>query len=74
MQNRQLIFSPRKPYDLVAERHACRQAGSEANSENLKFPVWWTWGESDPRLIHAMDPYYHYTTGPCCAKASQGKP
>ena len=25
---------------------------------------WWTWGESDPRLIHAMDPYYHYTTGP----------
>ena len=35
LQNRQLIFSPRKPYDLVAER-------SEANLENLQFPVWWT--------------------------------
>ena len=34
MQNRQLIFSPKIPYDLVAER-------SEANLENLQFPVWW---------------------------------
>jgi len=32
MQNRQLIFSPKKPYNLVAER-------SEANLENLQFPV-----------------------------------
>ena len=24
----------------------------------------WTWGESDPRLVHAMDACYHYTTGP----------
>ena len=35
MQNRQLIFSPRKPYDLVAER-------SEATAPCLQFPVWWT--------------------------------
>jgi len=34
MQNRQLIFSPRKPYDLVAER-------SEATTPCLQFPVWW---------------------------------
>ena len=34
MQNRQLIFSPRKPYDLVAER-------SEASPVDLTFPVWW---------------------------------
>ena len=35
MQNRQLIFSPRIPYDLVAER-------SEANLDSLTFPFWWT--------------------------------
>ena len=35
MQNRQLIFSPRIPYDLVAER-------SEANPVDLTFPLWWT--------------------------------
>ena len=32
MQNRQLIFSPKIPYDLVAER-------SEANPDLLTFPV-----------------------------------
>ena len=21
----------------------------------LQFPVWWTYGESDPNLIHAME-------------------
>ncbi len=35
MQNRQLIFSPKIPYDLVAER-------SEATADLLTFPVWWT--------------------------------
>ena len=34
MQNRQLIFSPRKPYYLVAER-------SEVTASCLQFPVWW---------------------------------
>ena len=34
MQNRQLIFSPRIPYDLVAER-------SETTASCLQFPVWW---------------------------------
>ena len=41
LQNRQLLFSPKIPYDLVAER-------SEANLENLQFPVWWTRGELNP--------------------------
>ena len=36
LQNRQLIFSPRKPYDLVAER-------SEATAPCLQFPVWWVY-------------------------------
>ena len=35
MQNRQLIFSPKIPYDLVAER-------SEATASCLQFPVWWS--------------------------------
>ena len=34
LQNRQLIFSPKIPYDLVAER-------SEATASCLQFPVWW---------------------------------
>ena len=41
LQNRQLIFSPRKPYDLVAER-------SEASASCLQFPVWWGWRDSNP--------------------------
>ena len=32
MQNRQLVFSPEKPYDLVAER-------SEAAVSTLQFPI-----------------------------------
>ena len=34
LQNRQLIFSPKIPYNLVAER-------SEAAASCLQFPVWW---------------------------------
>gem|GEM_PF-6256573 len=49
MQNRQLLFSPRKPYDLVAER-------SEAASSSLSFSKMWTQGESDPRLGNANTP------------------
>ena len=46
LQNRQLIFSARKPYDLVAER-------SEATTPCLQFPVWWTYRESNPDLGNA---------------------
>ena len=35
MQNRQLIFSPKIPYDLVAER-------SEATSTDLSFSKMWS--------------------------------
>ena len=42
LQNRQLIFSPKIPYDLVAER-------SEATAPCLQFPVWWTDGDLNPR-------------------------
>ena len=40
LQNRQLIFSPKIPYDLVAER-------GEATPPCLQFPVWWTRGDSN---------------------------
>ncbi len=43
MQNRQLIFSPRKPYDLVAER-------SEATAPCLQFPVGGTTENWTPAL------------------------
>ncbi len=43
LQNRQLIFSPKIPYNLVAER-------SEANPDLLTFPVMWTRGESNSRF------------------------
>ena len=45
LQNRQLIFSPRIPYDLVAER-------SEATASCLQFPVWWTLGDSNSLPPH----------------------
>ena len=37
MQNRQLIFSPRKPYDLVAEPLLRRDKFREATSNSLHF-------------------------------------
>ena len=46
MQNRQLIFSPKIQYKLVAER-------SEATSDSLRFSKMWTWGESNPRFRNA---------------------
>ncbi len=64
MQNRQLIFSPKIPYDLVADLPR-RQAGrSEANLQNLQFPVMWRCGESNPGLRNANAPLYHLTTSP----------
>ncbi|OGN29580.1 MAG: hypothetical protein A3H54_01640 [Candidatus Yanofskybacteria bacterium RIFCSPLOWO2_02_FULL_41_13] len=33
LRNREFLFAPKNPYDLVAER-------SEATSESLTFPTW----------------------------------
>ncbi|OGM90143.1 hypothetical protein A2108_02050 [Candidatus Wolfebacteria bacterium GWA1_42_9] len=38
---KRLLFLPKIPYDLVAKR-------SEANLKTLQFPLWWTYGESNP--------------------------
>ena len=44
LQNRQLIFSPKIPYNLVAER-------SEANQRNLTFPYWCRGRELNSHLL-----------------------
>ena len=49
MQNRQLLFSPRIPYDLVAEPFLRQDKLREATAPCLQFPVWWTRGESNSR-------------------------
>ena len=49
LQNRQFIFAPKIQYKLAAERHACRQAGSEANQNRLIFPFWCTGQDSNLR-------------------------
>ena len=48
LQNRQLLFSPKIPYDLVT-------AEGGLVHKNLQFPVWWTRGESDSRLRNPAD-------------------
>ncbi len=45
MQNRQLIFSPKKPYDLVAESLLRRDKLREANPSYLQFPTWCAGGD-----------------------------
>ncbi len=42
MQSRQLIFSPRIPYNLVAESANLADKLREATASGLQFPVWWT--------------------------------
>ena len=51
MRNREFVFAPKIPYDLVAEHHACRQAGSEANQNSLTFPTWCPRWDSNPQGI-----------------------
>ena len=48
LQNRQLIFKPVNPYDLVAEQ-------SEATSVDLTLPIWQRYGESNPDTILEND-------------------
>ncbi len=45
LQNQKLIFSFKFPFNLAAER-------SEAASQSLTFPKWWTRADSDRRPLH----------------------
>ena len=51
LQNRQLIFSPKIPYDLVAER-------SEATATCLQFPVCWKWADLNRRAESFLKQLY----------------
>ena len=44
LRNREFLFAPKNPYDLVAER-------SEATSESLTFPTWCRWQGSNLRQL-----------------------
>ena len=55
LQNRQLIFSPKIQYELAAESAEKADKLREAASSGLRFSKMWTYGESNPDLIHAMD-------------------
>ena len=46
LRNREFLFAPKNPYDLVAER-------SEATSESLTFPTWCSRWESNPHDLAA---------------------
>ena len=48
LQNRQLIFSPKIPYNLVAEQ-------SEANQRNLTFPYWCPRRDSNTQISCSED-------------------
>ena len=49
------------PWDFLAETNAEGRSPEATSSTNLK---WWTYGESHPGLVHAMDACYCYTIGP----------
>ena len=56
-------------FNFLAEFYASRACGrgeqtSFPTSENLQNFSWWTRGESNPLLFHAMEACYRYTTGP----------
>ena len=50
-----------KPWHFLAEMpHHSRTEGACQSSNS----DWWTHGESNPDLFHAMEPFYRYTMGP----------
>ena len=52
------------PWHFLAEMpHHSRAEGARQSSNS----DWWTHGESDPALVHAMDAFYRYTMGPANA-------
>ena len=62
----------KKPFDLLVKLPAeargdlstvARSAKEEAPSEAAN-SIWWTHGESNPDLAHAMGIYYRYIMGP----------
>lgn len=56
-----------EPWDFASSRLAgrapaerrSREAMLPSGSKNSESSCWWTYGESDPNLVHAMDAFYH---------------
>ncbi len=67
-----------EPWDFAASRLAgrapaerrSREAILPSGSKNLQNSCWWTYGESNPDLLHAMEAFYRYTIGPGIFKIS----
>lgn len=53
---------------LIRTKAVAGVVGFDSDQEKIPTKVsifsWWTYGESNSTLIHAMDAYYHYTIGP----------
>ena len=64
MWNRQLLFSPRIPYNLVAESAEKADKLHEATAPCLQFPVWWTRRDSNPRSLVCHTNAFPLSYGP----------
>ncbi len=69
LQTHSVSVSFGEPWDFAASRKAGRATAERrsreaTSSQNLKNFSWWTRGELNPGLVHAMDACYRYTTGP----------
>ena len=56
-----LSVSFKKPWNYLYEMSAERR---RREAHTLSDKLWWTRGESNPGLVHAIDVCYRYTTGP----------
>jgi hypothetical protein len=59
-----LAIDFKKPWNYLYFLPAEARAPSEARGEGERNRLWWTCGESNPDLLHAMEMFCHYTTGP----------
>ena len=56
-----LLAEFKTPWNFLAKTNA---EGRSPEAILLKNRVMWTYGESNPGLLHAMEPCYRYTIGP----------
>ena len=66
--DKSISFSFCPPWDFIRETLASRakrgEQASLSTAKNLHSFCWWTYGESNPDLLHAMEMFCHYTIGP----------
>ena len=59
-----LLAEFKMPWRDLAETSALARAFGAGEVNLSSNSLWWTHGESDSGLVHAMDACYHYTMGP----------